>query len=212
MNFQSASKNGLRLALAAACGLVFLHCGPMPKINPDFEKMKPNVVVVLPPENTTSNAEVEETAYPILFEKLANRGYYCISPEMVRATFNANRLEDAGRINQLPPQKFKEVFNADAVLRTKITDWSSKFFLISSTVTITVEMELIDTKTGQELWSLTNTVSKSPNNSGGGIVGAVVSAAMNAAFTPYEPIMEENAKNTLATVPKGNYGMEKASK
>jgi hypothetical protein len=201
--------NIVRLLLAAAFSLAFVNCGPKPKINPQYQQMKPTVIVVLPPENTTSNTEVEETAYPIIFEKITNRGYYCISPEMVRATFNANRMEDAGRINALPPQKFKEVFNADAVLKTKITDWSSKYILISASVTITLEMQLVDAKTGEELWSMTNTVSKSPNNSGGGVLGALVSAAMTAAFTAYEPIMEENANVTLTTVPLGDYNKKK---
>ncbi len=202
--------NKIRITALGAVGCLFLiQCAPTAKINPNFEKMKPKVVVVLPPENTTSNTEVEETAYPILFEKVSNRGYYCISPEMVRAIFNSNRLEDAGRINQLPLKKFKEIFGADAVLRTKITDWSSKYIIISSTVTITLESELMDTKTGEELWSMKNTVSKSPNNSGGGVVGGLVGAVMNAAFTPYEPIMEENANTTLTTIPQGDYGKAK---
>jgi hypothetical protein len=203
--------NGFKILLATVCGLVIMNCGPVAKIHPNYQQMKPTVVVVLPPENMTSNTQVEETAYPVIFEKMSNRGYYCISPEMVRATFNANRMEDAGRINALPPQKFKDVFNADAVLRTKITDWSSKYILISSTVTITVEMALLDTKTGEELWSMKNTVSKSPNNNGGGVIGALVSAAVNAAFTSYEPIMEENAKQTLNTVPVGTYGKAKST-
>lgn len=185
--------------------LVLMHCGLTPKMVADYDKKKPTVVLVLPPENTLQATQVEETAYPIIFEKMTNRGYYCISPELARGVFNANKLEDAARINQLPPQKFKEIFGADAILKVRVLDWTSKYIIISSTVTIKFEMTLIDATTGEELWSLTNEISKAPNNSGGGLVGALVSAAMNAAFTPYEPIADENAKNMLNTLPEGKY-------
>jgi hypothetical protein len=195
----------LRPLLIASGALVLIQCGPQAKLIQNYQERKPTVVLVLPPENTIQATQVEEVAYPIIYEKMTNRGYYCISPELARGIFDANKLEDAGRINQLPPQKLKEIFGADAILRVKVLDWSSKFVIISSTVTIKFEMTLIDAATGDELWSFTNVVSKSPNNSGGGLVGAIVSAAINAAFTPYEPIAEENAKTMLATVPEGAY-------
>jgi hypothetical protein len=148
---------------------------------------------------------VEETVYPIIYEKMANRGYYCLSPELVRGIFNANKLEDAGRINTLPMAKLMEIFGVDAVLKTKVLDWSSKYFVISSTVTVKLEMTLIDGKSGEELWSMTNVISKAPGGGGGSLIGALVATAMNAAFTQYEPIAEENAKVMLGTVPKGQY-------
>lgn len=196
----------LGIALPVLCSLALMNCGPKPRIHPEYNTRKPTVVLVLPPENTLQATEVEETAYPIIFEKMANRGYYCISPELARGIFNANKLEDAARINSLPPEKFKEIFGADAILKVRVLEWASKYIVISSTVTIKFEMTLIDAATGEELWSLTNVVSKSPSgNSGGGLIGALVEAAVHAAFTPYEPIAEENAKKMLATVPKGSY-------
>jgi len=201
----------LRLLLAPAA-LLLAHCGPKPVIHPDYEKRKPDVVLVLPPENTVQATQVEETAYPIIYEKMANRGYYCIAPELARGIFNANKLEDAGRINSLPPQKFKEIFGADAILRVRVLDWSSKYMVLSSKVSIKFEMTLVDCGSGEDLWSMTNEVAKAPGNSGGGLVGALVNAAMHAAFTPYEPIAEENAKTMLVTVPQGSYQTGAAKK
>jgi hypothetical protein len=196
----------VRIALPLLCGLGLMNCGPKPTLHPDYANRKPTVVLVLPPENTLQATEVEETAYPIIYEKLTNRGYYCISPELARGIFNANKLEDAGRINALPPQKLKEIFGADAVLRVRVLDWTSKYIVISSTVTIKFEMTLVDASTGEDLWSLTHVVSKSPSgNSGGGLVGALIEAAVHAAMTPYEPIADENAGVMLSTLPEGTY-------
>jgi hypothetical protein len=182
-----------------------MNCGPKPNIHPDYANRKPTVVLVLPPENTLQATEVEETAYPIIFEKLTNRGYYCISPELARGIFNANKLEDAARINTLPPQKFKEIFGADAVLKVRVLEWASKYVVISSTVTIKFEMTLVDAATGEDLWSMTHVVSKSPGGNSGSLLGALVEAALHAAITPYEPIAEENAGLMLKTVPEGTY-------
>jgi hypothetical protein len=192
--------------LLGLSALLLTHCGPKPFVHPKYQEMKPKVLVVLPPDNTTSNDEVEKVAYPILYEKFSNRGYYCIAPELVRSVFNANRMENAGKINELPPQKMHEVFNADAVLKVRITEWSTKYIIISSEVTITVELEMVDAKSGEKLWGMKNTISKSPGNSGGGFIGAMVNAALFAAMEKYEPIMEENAKTVVSTVPMGDYG------
>ena len=193
--------NGLAAILAS---FLFIGCVLKPTLSPKYQQLKPKYVLVLPPENTTSGTEIEETVYPIIYEKFARRGYYCLSPELARAVFNINKLEDAGRINSIPPAKFKEIFGVDAVLKVRVTDWSSKYYVISSNVTVKFEMELVHAESGEVLWALTNTLSKAPgNNQGGGLIGALINAAAHAAFTPYEPIAEENAAMMIKTVPMG---------
>jgi hypothetical protein len=195
----------LRIILSV-CFLLLIGCALKPTIHPDYNNLRPNYVLVLPPENTTSGTEIEETVYPILYEKFSRRGYYCLSPELARGVFNANKLEDAGRINSLPPQKFKEIFGVDAILKVRVTDWSSKYAVITSTVNVEFEMELIHAETGAQLWYLKNLLSKAPGGNQGGILGALVEAAAHATFTPYERIAEENATNMIKTVPVGKYG------
>lgn len=179
-------------------------CAPQVYTTADFERLKPKSVLVLPPQNMTPNTEVLQKSYPFIFSQLAQRGYYVISPELAMQLFEANKLNDPGRINSLPTAKFNEVFGVDAVLRTKVTEWSSKYIVISSTVNVGYDMELLDAKTGTLLWKRTNVLSKAPdNNSNSGLLGALVNAAMNAAVTPYEPIASENANIMMQSVPQG---------
>lgn len=186
--------------------LAFLAgCAPKVYTTADFERLKPKSVLVLPPQNMTPNTEVLQKSYPFIFSQLAQRGYYVISPELAMQLFEANKLNDPGRINSLPTAKFHEVFGVDAVLRTKVTEWSSKYIVISSTVNVGYDMELLDAKTGTLLWKRTNVLSKAPdNNSSGGLLGALVNAAVNAAVTPYEPIASENANIMMLSVPQGD--------
>lgn len=199
----------LRRILPLFALLALAACAPKVYTTPDFDKYKPKTVLVLPPENLTSNTEVLEKSYPFIYSQLAQRGYYAISPELALQLFQANKLNDPGRINQLPTAKFNEVFGVDAVLRTKVTEWSSKYIVISSTVNVGFTMELLDAKTGTLLWSRTNLLSQAPNNNGGGILGALVSAAVNAATTPYEPIASQNANMMMLSIPQGEVNAKK---
>lgn len=179
-------------------------CAPKVYTTADFERLKPKSVLVLPPENATSNTEVLEKSYPFLVSQLAQRGYYVVSPELAMQLFEANKLNDAGRLNKLPTAKFNEVFGVDAVLRTRVTEWSSKYIVISSTVNVGYDMELLDAKTGTLLWKRDNVLSKDPGNSNGNPLAALINAAVHAAVTPYEPIAKENAGIMAGSIPQGD--------
>lgn len=198
--------NNTRILLAAAAmASLFASCAPQIHTTSDFERLKPKTVLVLPPENTTSNTEVLQKSYPFIFSELAQRGYYAISPELALQLFRANKLNDPGQINSLPTNKFNEVFGVDAVLVTKVTEWSSKYVVVSASVNVGFDMTLIDTKSGTVLWKYTRVLSQTPGGNNNSILGALVNAALTAATTPYEPIASENAKTMLSTIPQGPY-------
>lgn len=202
-------RNNLRLLLTAVGTLLLASCAPIIRTTADFERLKPKTVLVLPPENTTSNTEVLQKSYPFVFSEMAQRGYYVVSPELTLQLFRANKLNDPGQINNLPTAKFYEVFGVDAVLKTKVTEWSSKYIVISATVNVGFDMTLVDTKSGTVLWSHSQVLSKSPDNSGGNPLAMLINAALTAATTPYEPIASQNAKSMLSTIPQGPYHAQK---
>lgn len=203
-------RSDLKLAaLVFSATLLATSCAPTFHTTEAWEAHKPKTVLVLPPENTTSNTEVLEKAYPFLSTNLAMRGYYVISPELALQVFEANKLNDAGQVNQLPAQKFNDVFGVDAIIRTKVTDWSSKYMVVTATVSVGFDQEMIDTKTGLVIWKWSQTISQSPNNSNNGLLGAMVNAAVHAATTPYEPTANLNAASMMQTVPEGAYGAAK---
>lgn len=200
-----------RMFLSGFCILLLASCATGPKTKhyaPSMVTHPPKIVAVLPPENLTSNTEIEEKLYPFISTRLAERGYYVIAPELLREIFLANKLEQAATINALSPEKFKEILGADAILITRVTDWSSKFFVVGSTVTVAMEMELLDTRTGKTLWKYQYSLSKTPNNNSSSLIGAIVSSALHAAVVPYEPIADENTQIIYATMPKGPFNSE----
>ena len=197
--------NALISSICAVAGILLLTgCGPAYKLVEDYETKKPKSVVVLPPENLTANSDVEQKVYPIIFTEMSRRGYYCISPELVRGIFDVNKLEDAGRINNLPAQKIGDVFGTDAVLKCQVTDWAKEYMVFSFTIVIGFTLELFDAKTGESLWQYHYVLRKSPGNTNNPIVDLIVTA-INAAITRYEPVAQENALFMLKTVPKGEF-------
>jgi hypothetical protein len=176
----------------------------------DFDLHKPKTVLVLPPENMTSNTDVLQKSYPFIFSEMAQRGYYVVSPELALQLFRANKLNDPGQINNLPTTKFNEVYGVDAVLKTKVTDWSSKYVVVSASVSVGFDMTLVDARSGTVLWSDSRVLSQTPNNgNNNSILGALVNAALTAATTPYEPIASDNARFMLSTIPQGPYHAQK---
>jgi hypothetical protein len=203
-------RNETGLLLAALATLALASCAPQVRTNSDFDRLKPRTVLVLPPENTTSNTEVLQKSYPFVFSEMAQRGYYVIAPELALQLFRANKLNDPGQINNLPTAKFHEVFGVDAVLKTKVTEWSSKYVVVSASVNVGFDMTLVDTRSGTVLWSHSRVLSQTPNNgNNNSILGALINAALTAATTPYEPIASDNARFMLSTIPRGPYHAQK---
>jgi len=67
----------IRIRFLIPFALLALLAGCAPKVytTADFERLKPKSVLVLPPENMTSNTEVLQKCYPFIVSQLAQRGY-----------------------------------------------------------------------------------------------------------------------------------------
>lgn len=189
--------------ILALVSLGLVACAPKVNYHERMVSNPPKTVLILPPENLTSNTEVEEKLYPILTSEFAKRGYYVYSPEMIRAIFNSNKLNEAASINQVSYGKLKDVFGCSAVMRTKVFDWSSKYIVISSSVNVGLNMELQDCNDGLMLWKDSILVSESPGGNNGGLLGAMVNAAIHAATAPYEPVAANASARLAGELPNG---------
>ena len=56
----------LKIFFTALAVFILLGCGPKPTLNPNYQALKPKYVLVLPPENPTAAANVEEKVYPVI--------------------------------------------------------------------------------------------------------------------------------------------------
>jgi hypothetical protein len=78
---------------------------------------------------------------------LAERGYYVFPVYLNDLVLRNFGFAEAGHIHLLSTQRLYELFGADSALFTTIKDWSSKYIVLASTVTVEMDYELKDTRT-----------------------------------------------------------------
>lgn len=173
------------LKLFAAAGLVALMAGcAVPTKNVDyaaFKASKPRSIVVLPPLNESPDVGATYGMLSQVTVPLAEAGYYVLPVALVDETFRQNGLTTAGDIHGVPVAKLHDIFGADAALYVTVTQYGSKYMVVSSATVVSADAKLIDLKSGQTLWTGHASASNNEggNNSGGGLIGMLVSAAVN---------------------------------
>lgn len=198
------------------CSIIFLlsACGPTFITKKDaFPKMydeRPLSILVLSPINMTTAADAKEYYSTTIAEPLSYAGYYIYPIEVTSDILKAEGLYDTELIINLPPQKFKQYFGADAVLYIKILKWDTSYYVLGGSVTVSVDFLLKSTTTGEDLWKYDGTIKMDTSGSsgGGGLAGLivnVVTTAIKTAATDYVPIAKRANIITISSIPYGKY-------
>ena len=87
----------------------------------------------------------------------------------------------ANDVHQVPIAKLHEIFGADAALYMTIEEYGTSYVVLSSETIVRVSATLVDLRSGTVLWQDNATASSAETrgNSGGGIIGMLVEAAMH---------------------------------
>lgn len=171
----------------------------------------PRSILVLPPINISTAADAKDYYAATIAEPLTNCGYYVFPIEVVNDVLQQEGLYDTETMMNVPPQKFKEFFGADAVLYVSIEKWNTSYLITSGSVTVKLACELKSTITGNRLWFYNDevTVNTSGDNAGrGGWVGLLaqaVSTAIKTAATDYVPLARQANGQILMALPLGRY-------
>lgn len=201
------------------CSLFFIitllsACGPKYITKKDaFPKMydeRPLSILVLPPINMTTAADAKEYYCTTIAEPISYAGYYIYPIEVTSDILKAEGLYDTELIVNLPPQKFKQYFGADAVMYIKILKWDTSYYVIGGSVTVAVDFLLKSTATGEDLWKYDGTmkVDTSGGSGGGGwggLIAKVIVTAIKTAATDYVPIAKRANIITISSMPYGKY-------
>lgn len=162
-----------------------------------FYAHQPRSIVVVPVVNESPEVTANSVFITSITQPLAERGYYVFPVYLTDMILRDFGLVEAGHIHQLPAERFYELFGADAVLFITIKDWSTKYLVLASSVVVSMEYILKDTKTGQVLWK--NDQGYVHSSGGNDLITMAVSAAINALMTDYLPLARQ--ANFLAFQP-----------
>ena len=193
--------------VAASCIALWLSgCATHPK--PDYTNFfdhQPRSILVVPPTNKTTAVDAPAVFLTTISAAFAERGYYVFPVLLVQDILNDLGATDEGAIAAIPPGKFKEVFGTDSILYVTITDWTTSYVVLASTITVGAEYRLVDASTGAVLWTDEAKVVHNSGGGGGGLIGLAVmavQAALTAATVQYRPIAIQ--ANIMAATKSGH--------
>lgn len=146
-----------------------------------FRNSDPHSILVLPPINKSTEVIAPYSVLSQMVASIAESGFYVFPVALVDQTFKSNGLTVANDIHQVPLQKLHDIFSADAALYLTIEEYGTSYVLVSSNTVVSVSATLVDLRTGDILWkdSASASSEETRGNSGGGLVGMLVSAVVN---------------------------------
>jgi hypothetical protein len=174
-----------RLGLAvAAASLVLGGCAvqpPKPYDYSAFKQSRPASILVLPPTHSTPNIRASDSVWAQVSRPLAESGYYVLPVSLVSESLKQNGVTEANEAQQLPLNKLRDVFGADAVLYLNVSQYGTVFQVLNSVTTVAVSARLVDGRTGQLLWEGAARASDAENRqqqNQQGLVGLLVQAVV----------------------------------
>lgn len=171
--------------VAAALSLAVLLSGcvstPAERDYTAFRSSKPQSILVLPPVNETADVNATSGMLAQMTMPLAEAGYYVLPVAEMNETFRHNGLSTPEDIQEVSPAKMREIFGADAVLASKVTQYGTVYHVIDSDTVVAASAKLVDLRTGELLWEGSGRASAKElaNFSvGGGLITMLVQAAV----------------------------------
>ncbi|MEW9901312.1 DUF799 domain-containing protein [Pseudomonas putida] len=168
--------------LVSACVLVLLTgCAERKTIDyTAYKQSRPKSILILPPLNESPDVKATYSMLSQVTYPLAEAGYYVMPVALVDETFRQNGLSTPADIHQLPPDKLHEIFGADAGLYVTVSDYGTRYMVLSSATIVTASAKLVDLKSGTTLWTGSASASSEEGRQNqGGLIGMLVTAAIN---------------------------------
>lgn len=194
--------------LFTGCGVVSQSQITKGEYYPKLYKTHPKSILVLPAKNTTTSVDATDHFRYTITKPLTEKGYYVFPVHLVDSFFKSENLSDAELIRNIPVEKLKEIFNADAILYVDINAWDTNYAVLSSSVDVGLSFSLIDTNSGDEIWqNNAYAYSYSGVDGNNGLIGLVVSAIAAAINTSVDYTQLANVSNSAGTIllPVGAY-------
>ena len=141
---------------------------------------KPASILVMPPLNHSPEVTAPAGVLSQATLPIAEAGYYVLPVAVTDEMFRENGIVSAEDAQDIPAAKLREIFGADAALYLDIKSYGTSYAVVTSATVVTLEAKLIDLRTGKQLWDGEATASSAEGqNSGGGLVGMLVTALVN---------------------------------
>lgn len=170
------------IMILAAVGLLILSSGcasNKPYDYSNFRAHQPRSIVVLPPTNQSPDVKATYGYLTTMTMPIAEKGYYVYPVAVVDDYMKENGLPSANEMQSVSLEKINEVFGADAVLYTNITQYGTRYAVLNSITEVSATGKLVDVRTGITLWDGSVQIAQGTNSGGGGNpIAALIAAAI----------------------------------
>lgn len=174
-----------------------------------YKQSRPKSILIVPPLNNSPDVKASYSMLAQVTYPLAEAGYYVMPVALVAETFRQNGMTTPADIHELPTAKLHEIFGADAALYVTVSDYGTRYMVLSSATIVTASAKLVDLKTGTTLWTGTATASSEEGRQNqGGLIGMLITAAVNQVISSVQedagyPIAGITSARLLSPNPNG---------
>lgn len=145
-----------------------------------YRASRPASVLILPPINHSPEVKATYSVLAQLSHPLGEAGYYVIPVALADETFRGNGLVAPEDIQNVPLNKLRDIFGADAALYVTVEDYGTSYRVISSNTSVLLTARLVDLRTGALLWQGAGYASSAEERSqSGGVLGMLLAAIIN---------------------------------
>lgn len=173
-----------------------------------YEEM-PASILILPPMNESTAAEAKEYYITTIQEPLSLNGFYTFPVSVTNEILKMEGIYDTEILYNMPLNKFKEYFGADAVLFTTIKKWDLVYLVLAGNLTVSFDSEIKSTTSNRTLWKYNGTVVIDLSGGIGAdpfsLILKVVVTAINCAAADYVPYAKMANYQSFAAMPVGQY-------
>ena len=114
---------------------------------------KDQTVAILPIETSHSGQkEMAEMFRQGLYANLKQSKFNLLEKYIVDGLLKQNNLDDPSGFLAINPMQFGEILGADAIVFSRINKVERSYFIVHSSIELSVSIQMIDTRTGEVLW------------------------------------------------------------
>jgi hypothetical protein len=121
-------------------------------VHPDFEKLRPSTVAVLPMDNLSLEPGVEEALYKAVYSRLAAKGYAKISGDHVGGVMKRLGVTIPGLIQGFSHRRLGSELQAEALLFGQIEQSARVNLVAYDAIVVSCTLRLVHAESGTVLW------------------------------------------------------------
>ena len=176
---------------------------------PSLYSNSPKTILVLPPINRSTAADASSYYSATIAPPLTQNGYYVLPVTVTDKLLNEAGVSDGAQLANVPAQKYRELFGADAILFVTINKWDTNYNVLAGSVTVNLAYKLVSTATNETLWRYQGEMKVDTSGGGNnGLLAALLATAIQTATQDYLPIAQQVNARAMYTAPYGVYHPE----